>query len=74
MANKTTVTMYHPKASESLEVMPNEVKNTETSGWTTEKPVILKVNGVKIPEATASFKEPIEPKKPKKKDSNQSRS
>lgn len=39
MANKVTVTMYHEKAGESIEVMPAQVSNAEVNGWTRTKPV-----------------------------------
>ncbi len=40
MADKYTVTMYHPEAEEPIEVLPGSgVKNAKVSGWTTEKPI-----------------------------------
>lgn len=50
MSDKITVTMYHKEATESIEVMPAQVKNSEVNGWTTENPIkpILKADDIPI--------------------------
>jgi hypothetical protein len=63
MANKSTVTMYHPKASSTIEVLPGGVKTAEASGWTTEKPVDEKSSDDVVHSEKSAGKEKTKSKK-----------